>query len=332
MTRFLIVRLGSLGDVVHAIPAIAALRERFPESRIDWLTDPRYVALLELVRGIDRRLPIDTRRIPQMIGTIRELRRQRYDVVLDLQGLVKSAVLARASGARRIIGFPAAHLREPAARYFYSETPDPGTSRHVVFKNLSLLGALGVRTTRASFPLQIPESATATHVSSAEGPAGYALINPGAAWPNKRWPPERFGVVASSIRDRYGVRSRVLWGPGEESLAAAVVSASAGAADAAPPTTIPDLFALAAGARLMVSGDTGPLHIAGAVGTPIVALFGPTFPGRNGPWAAGDVSISRDATCICHYERRCRRGEPCINDISVDAVMDAVESRFAARG
>jgi heptosyltransferase I len=332
VTRFLIVRLGSLGDIVHAIPAVAALRARFPEARIDWLTDPRYVPLLELVRGVDRPMPVDTRQVRQMIATVRDLRRQRYDAALDLQGLVKSAVLARASGARRVVGFPTAHLREPAARYFYSETADPGTSRHVIFKNLALLGALGVQTTQVSFPLQIPDSITARQVSSTMAPGGYALINPGAAWPNKRWPPERFGAVAGAIRDRYGVRSRVLWGPGEEALAAAVVASSSGAADLAPPTTIPDLFALASGARLMVSGDTGPLHIAAAVGTPIVALFGPTFPERNGPWAADDVSISRDATCICHYERRCRRGEPCINDISVDAVMDAVERRFAARG
>lgn len=332
MTRFLIVRLGSLGDVVHAIPVVAALRKRFPDARIDWITAPRYVALLELVRGIDHRVAIDTRRIAQTIGIVRELRRRRYDAALDLQGLVKSAVLARASGARRVIGFPAAHLREPAARFFYSEMPDPGDSRHVIFKNLSLLAALGIQTNDVCFPLQIPGDVASAEVAAAGAAGGYVLINPGAAWPNKRWPPDRFGAVAAAIRDRYGLRSRVLWGPGEESLAAAVVASSSGAAEIAPPTTIPDLFTLASAARLMVSGDTGPLHVAGAVRTPIVALFGPTFPPRNGPWAADDVAISRDAACICHYERRCRRAEPCINSIGVGEVMDAIERRLAARG
>jgi heptosyltransferase-1 len=124
------------------------------------------------------------------------------------------------------------------------------------------------------------------------------------------------------------MRSFVLWGPGEESLAAAVVAASSGAAEAAPPTTIPDLLALSQNARVLVSGDTGPLHIAGAVGTPIVALFGPTLPERNGPWAAADVTLSRNASCVCHYERRCRRPPACIEDIAVDEVVTAVERRI----
>jgi ADP-heptose:LPS heptosyltransferase len=157
------------------------------------------------------------------------------------------------------------------------------------------------------------------------------LLNPGAAWPNKRWPPERFGALAAAIRERRGLRSVVLWGPGEEALAAAVVDASKGAAQAAPPTTIVDIVALARGAHLMISGDTGPLHIAGAVGTPIVALFGPTRAERNGPWSPADISISRFSQCACHYERRCRRTQPCIDDITVDTVIDAVERRVAAR-
>jgi heptosyltransferase-1 len=123
----------------------------------------------------------------------------------------------------------------------------------------------------------------------------------------------------------------VLWGPGEESMAAAVVAASHGTAVLAPPTTITDIVAIAKGASLMVSGDTGPLHIGAAVGTPIVALFGPTSAERNGPWAASDISISRLDGCVCHYERQCRRSQPCIDDISVDEVIAAIERRVAAR-
>jgi heptosyltransferase-1 len=124
----------------------------------------------------------------------------------------------------------------------------------------------------------------------------------------------------------------VLWGPGEESLADAVVAASLGGAETAPPTTITDLVGLARGARLMVSGDTGPLHIAGAVGTPIVALFGPTFPERNGPWSLRDVVVSRASQCSCRYERRCHNAAPCIDDISVSEVCDAVGRRLVAHG
>jgi lipopolysaccharide heptosyltransferase I len=329
VTGFLIVRLGSLGDVIHGIPAAAALRARFPTARIDWVTDPRYVELLGLVRGIDRRVPVDTRRVARTLSVLAELRRVRYDAAIDLQGLLKSAVLARAAGARRTIGFPPAHLREPMARFFYTETPDPGPAVHVIDKNLAMLAPLGVDGSRVTFPIDIPSSAVAGRVAAAAGVGGFVLVNPGAAWPNKRWPPARFGALAAAMRERLGLASVVVWGPGEETLAAQVVAASAGAATIAPATSTSDLFALARGARLVVSGDTGPLHIAAAVGAPIVALFGPTFPHRNGPWAAADVSISRDAGCVCHYARECRRRDRCIDEITVAEVMAAAERRIA---
>jgi heptosyltransferase I len=321
--RFLIVRLGSLGDVVHAIPAVAALIDRHPEARVDWIVDPRYVDLVKRVDRIGTVIPCDTKEgWGPLIATARRLRGERYDAAIDLQGLLKSAVLARVAGARRIIGFDRAHLREPLARLFYTETHDPGDVVHVIHKGLALMRALGVYETTARFPIGIPPRVR---------PGGYVLINPSAAWPNKRWPAERFGALAAAIHERHSLTSMVLWGPGEEALADAVVAASSGAAKAAPPTTIIDIVALARRADLMISGDTGPMHIAGAVGTPIVALFGPTRSERNGPWSPADISISRFDQCACHYERRCRRTEPCIDDISVDEVLAAVERRVAAR-
>ena len=163
------------------------------------------------------------------------------------------------------------------------------------------------------------------------GSGGYAILNPGAAWPNKRWPPENFGTVAASIRDDHGWRSVVLWGPGEHDLALQVVEASMGVADLAPPTTLTDLVGITHGARLMISGDTGPLHVAGAVGTPLVALFGPTRPERNGPWGLCDVTISRVAQCSCEYRRKCRRTMACIEDISIPEVVAAVSQCLTAR-
>jgi heptosyltransferase I len=321
--RFLIVRLGSLGDVVHAIPAVAALIDRHPAARVDWIVDPRYVDLVTRVERIGRVIPFDTREgWARLLATARQLRGERYDAAVDLQGLLKSAVLARVAGARRTIGFDRTHLREPLARLFYTETHDPGAAVHVIHKGLALMRALDVNETTARFPIGVPPRGTLD---------GYVLINPSAAWPNKRWPAERFGALAAAIRERHHLTSMVLWGPDEESLAAAVAAASKGAAAAAPPTTIVDLMALARGAHLMISGDTGPMHVAGAVGTPIVALFGPTRAERNGPWAPGDISISRFNHCVCHYERRCRRSTPCIDDITVDEVMAAVDRRVAAR-
>ncbi len=330
---FLIVRLGSLGDVIHAIPAVAALRARQPGARIDWLVDPRYTPVVQLVEGVDAALPLDPRAgVGNLLRAIANLRRARYDAAVDLQGLIKSAALARGSGAQRVIGFPREHLREPLSRIFYSDTPDPGRDPHVIRKNLALMQALGVEDVRITFPLKVPRTVAADTVAARFGPDGFAMINPGAAWPNKRWPPERFGVIAAEIRERIGVRSLVVWGPGEEAIAAGVVSASRGAAELAPRTTIVDLFDIARRAKLMVSGDTGPLHIAAAVGTPVVALFGPTFAERNGPWSTADVTISRAPRCSCHYERTCRLQRPCIEDIGVDEVVSAAENRVAARG
>jgi heptosyltransferase I len=330
--RFLIVRLGSLGDVVHAIPAVAALKRHHPAAAIDWIVDPRYADLVGCVTAVDRVIGYDPRESWWASRTVvGRLRRSRYHAAIDLQGLLKSAVLARAAGARRTIGFTRAQLREPLAALFYTDAHDPGDLPHVIHKGIALIQTVAVTDASIAFPLELPPSRVAEGISSRVGGAGYALINPGAAWPNKRWPPARFGEVARRLRDRLGMTSLVLWGPGEETMAAQVVAASSGAAERLARTTIVDIAAVAQGARLMLSGDTGPLHIAAAVGTPIVALFGPTRAERNGPWAPADISISRYDQCGCHYERRCRRDRPCIDDISVDEVLATIERRLAAR-
>jgi heptosyltransferase I len=330
--KILLVRLGALGDIVHALPVAAALRERYPDAQIDWLVDAKHAAILDLVPAISRRLAVNSRRWGAALGAVRALRRERYDAAVDLQGLVKSAAFARFSGATRAIGFAREHLRERLATGLYSEVCDPGEFRHVVDKNLSVLALFGIADRRRQFPISVPESAATEPVrerARGEGLSGYVLINPGAAWPNKRWPAERFGAVASRLAAGRGLLPVVLWGPGEQAIAAAVVDASMGRAMAAPPTGIGDLLALARGARLVVSGDTGPLHLAAAAGAPVVALFGPTDPARNGPWEAADISLSRYADCVCHYERRCRRSRACIDDISVEEVCAAIDRRLA---
>ncbi len=349
IVKILLVRLGSLGDIVHGLPVAAAIRGRFPDARIDWLVDARYSAVLELVPVVDRRIVIapagglrvdrpghpGDRHFPGRLGAlsaIRFMRGQQYDAAVDLQGLIKSAVLARSSGAARVIGFDAEHLRERHARHFYTEAivPDSG---HVIRKNLSVLPALGVGVPGSvEFPIEPTLSPALDSVRaalSAMGARGFALLNPGAAWPNKRWPPTRFGAIAARLFSDRGLASVVSWGPNEEALAREVVAAAGGAAVAAPPTGVGDLLAIAREATLAISGDTGPLHLAGAVGTPIVAVFGPTDPGRNGPWAQDDVCLSRFRECVCHYERRCRRERPCIEDITVEDVLGAIERRLA---
>lgn len=330
----LIVRLGALGDVVHAIPAAAALREAFPDARIDWLVDARHRGMVDLVTAIDRVLVVPSSSIGGWTHAVRDLRQVRYDVALDLQGLLKSAVFARATGAARVIGFSIWHLREKTARPFYSEAgaAADGQPEHVIHKNLRLLRTVGVTDERVAFPLAHVESPAVAAVRSAIGAQPFAMINPGAAWPNKRWPADRFGEVAAFVRDVRGLPSIVLWGPGEDALARAVVDASSGAARIAPPTSIADLLALGREASLMVSGDTGPLHIAGAAGTPTVAIFGPTDPHRNGPWSDADIVVSRYDGCGCHYDRKCHQASWCLNGVSVAEVTAAVQHRLSLHG
>jgi ADP-heptose:LPS heptosyltransferase len=265
------------------------------------------------------------------------LRASRYDVALDLQGLIKSAALSRASGAARVVGFASRYARERLASLFYTDPYDPGRgglfdpheTRHVVDINLGMLSVLGLTPSSPEFPIDAVES-VAARIAARESGGRYALLNPGAAWPNKRWPPSRFAAVAVELRARHGLMSVVLWGPGEEAVAAEVVANSGGAAVMSPETTVADLVALSRGAALMVSGDTGPTHIAAALGTPIVGIYGPTRPARNGPLSVRDVTVSRDAVCQCHHLRRCRLDRMCLLDIEVAEVVDAVERRLAA--
>jgi len=259
---------------------------------------------------------------------VEELRATPYDVAIDLQGLLKSAVLARASGAARVFGFSIWHLREKTARPFYSEVRAPEDG-HVVAKNLRLLEAVGVHDTAITFPLaEVRSDADAGMRRRIGGAARFALINPGAAWPNKRWPATRFGELAAFVRQVCGLAPVVLWGPGEEPLAHEVIEASGGAAILAPPTSVPDVIALAREAALMISGDTGPLHLAVAVGTPIVSVFGPTDPRRNGPIAPDDIAVSRFDVCGCRYDRRCHQREWCLEGVPAAEVCAAVQRRL----
>jgi lipopolysaccharide heptosyltransferase I len=345
MNRVLIVRLSALGDIVHALPVLNALRKAFPDAEIDWLVEETYAATLALATGLHRRIIVratanissgDVVSFASTGGYFRAmsfLRSQHYDAALDLQGLIKSATWARASGATRVIGFDRDALREPLAASLYSETIKPDVSGHVIRKNLSILPAVGITPGPPELSLQPLASAEMIKaIQSAGGSKGYIVINPGAAWPNKRWPPERFGAIAKTLRDSTGLPSLVTWGPTERDLAESVSRASGGAASPAPPTSISDLAALMRSAALAISGDTGPLHIAAAVGTPIVGLFGPTRPERNGPWEPRDEVISRSDTCVCHHKRQCLRGAPCINEITVEQVIAAAERRLRSVG
>ncbi len=322
-------RLGSLGDLVHTLPAVAALRRAFPDADIDWLVDAPHREFLELVPILTGLVVLERRGAGGWLEARRRMRERRYDLALDFQGLLKSAALARLSGARDVLGFDRVALREPQAAWFYRERIPVNVRGHVIEKNLQLAEAAGATRAPLEFPIRPVQSA---NIEAFIGslPAPFALVNPGAAWPNKRWPPDRLAAIARHLRDRHGLASVVLWGPGEAEAANAVVGAAAGAAHLAPPTGLRDVIALAQGARLMISGDTGPLHITSALGVPAVALFGPTDAARNGPWDPEDVSLSRYDGCSCHYQRRCTRDPSswCLGTISTGEVVQAIDERI----
>lgn len=348
--RILIVRLSALGDIVHALPVLAAIKRARPDALVDWLVEERYAAILSIASGLRRRIIVratssfethDSVSFGGALGYVKAaalLRSQQYDVALDLQGLIKSAAWARASGAARVIGFDDARLREPQAARLYTEQVSGSagervgkdTEQHVIHKNLSILTALGIESDAIEMPLVPRASAeTSAAIETAGGPLRYIVINPGAAWPNKRWPPEQFGALAARLFEHTGLRSLVTWGPSEQDLANAVVAASSGAASLAPATSVSDLAVLMREAALVVSGDTGPLHIAAAMSSPLVGLYGPTWPERNGPWQPQDIVISRAGVCVCHHKRQCLRGAPCINEITLEEVLTASERRLA---
>jgi heptosyltransferase I len=334
---FLIVRLGALGDIVHALPLAAGLREAHPNARIDWLVDTRHAAILDYVDGLTSVVHVDTRRWRGPTGLARvvpALRRRRYDVAIDAQGLLKSAALARVAGARHVIGFARPHLREPQAGWAYRETVAP-TGPHVLDKTRALARALGAPIDPLRFGLRPPPTplVRATRVVMGIAPdAPFVVLNPGAAWPNKRWPEARFAELARAIHTRHGLPSLIVHGPQEGVLAAQItrLAGDPSVVGPAPPTNLGELLAYLAEASLVISGDTGPLHLAAALGRPVVGLFGPTDPARNGPWAAADVTVSRHAVCQCHHARRCEAARWCLDDVSVDEVAAAVARRIEA--
>lgn len=296
--RILIVRLSAVGDLVQTLPVLCALRERFPHAFIAWVVQDRIAPLIEGHAALDELIPIPRRwmRSPRhWLNIQRRLRRLRFDLAIDVQSLTKSALLAWLSGARWRIGFGGAAGRE-LSQWLNTELIHP-SAVHMVDRYLQLLWPLGIRRAEARFDL--PETAAEANAigqlvraADLEGP--FALINPGAGWPSKLWPAARYAAVASHLSRRWALPSLVVWaGKQERVLAEQVVGASGGAARLAPPTSLRQLGSLARQARLFVSADTGPLHIAAAVGTPCVGLYGPWPAERHGPYGPGHIAVEK---------------------------------------
>ncbi|GAB4250921.1 MAG: hypothetical protein Kow00109_26740 [Acidobacteriota bacterium] len=333
--KVLVVRLGSLGDIVHTLPATRILQRRHPSLELHWLCEPPWARFLTLVPWIHRVWVADTkgwrhgRGWKQAWKTLSELRRRRFDLVLDCQGLLKSALLARLVGGP-VHGYARRHCREPLAAWFYDRavtvTDEP---RHMVERHADLFfpPRLAERPDPV-VPLRISPAAEEWAVAVLERAGGESpvLLNLGGGWNTKRWDPRRFGDLARRLSGEHGIPCLLLHGPGEAALAGAAREV----AGPAIPTLCPDLeqlIALLRRSRLMVAGDTGPLHLAVACGTPTVAILGPALPWRTGPYNPADEVVMHPRPCPRPYARRCR--DHFCMDIPVEPVLAAVFRRLA---
>jgi lipopolysaccharide heptosyltransferase I len=331
--RILIVRLSAIGDVLHGLPVLCALRDALPNALLGWVVEGRTAELLRGHKALDEliQVPRGWLKSPAAVLDLRRrLRALRFDVAIDLQGLTKSAVAARLSGARRRVGFAGSDGRE-LSRWLNNERVLP-TATHVIDRNLELLRPLvhGTPLVRFDLPQHAAEDATAQRIIGSLGLAGnFAMINPGAGWPSKLWPAERFAGVARHLGSVRSLRSLVVWGNAVERIAAEqIVAASAGQAQLAPATSLSELAALTRLARIFVASDTGPLHLAVAVGTPSVGLFGPMPAERNGPYGPAHIAVQKVCLRGSSRERR-TAGPESMEAISVADVCAACDELLA---
>ncbi len=326
--RLLVIRLSSLGDIVHTLPAVAALRDSFAGGRIDWVVQRKWAPLLHGSSDIDQVIELD-RGWRATRDCVQRLREARYTCAIDFQALYKSALLGFFSGAKRRVGFSPRFGRERGATFFYTQqvSPPPG---HIVEQNVALAESAGARRAACRFALRVSgegEAAMDGWLASA-GLGEFFVLSPGGGWRSKCWPPERYGEVYRELARRYGWRGVVNFGPGERTLAEAVCRAAAPDGPVVFETDIPQLMALLRRAKIVVAGDTGPLHLAVALGTPVVGLYGPTDPDRNGPYCADDIVVRNALAEHTTY----KRGNECsasMLSITAGQVLSAIEQRLA---
>ena len=336
LRKILVIKPSSLGDIVHSLPFLNALRDSFPKAEIHWIIAKGLEGLLEGHPMINRLWIInkdDWKRIKGVRTTIKELRSlfkslkaERYDIVIDLQGLLRSGILAKATGAPVRIGFKEA--RE-GSRIFYTHTVKADRDVHAVDKYLEMAKFLGCDTSEVKFPFPLSFASFAAGEPVRGGqlsplsfqlPDKYAVIVPGARWETKRWSPERFGQLASMMH----VKSIVVGGESDIDIADIVVrNSGSNAVSIVGRTSLKELIEIMRNARFVVTNDSGPMHIAAALNVPVFAIFGPTNPLRTGPYGKPHVVIRRELECSPCYKKKCKNIQ-CMELIGVKEVADIV--------
>jgi heptosyltransferase I len=345
--RFLVLRLGSLGDIVHTFPAVAALRKSFPAAEITWMTHPRWKFLVESSNLATEVRTIETRAVASLRKAIEGVRQSAWDASIDYQGLWKSAALPFFGGVKRRIGFSSHTIREFGVPILYSERVRP-TTIHIADQNGELSRRAGAKDRVAPVTLRVSTDDEADMRAQLQkaGIDRYIVLSPGGGWRAKCLPAERFGALCGKIHDQFGLRCVVNYGPGEDDLANAVRASSGDASPLLYNAELGPLMALLRSATCIVGGDTGPLHLAIALGTPAVALFGPTDPARNGPYCNpcrsgtgsnpsrdtdpcdGDI-VLRVPNSVTSHSRN-DQTDPSMLALHVDSVFNGVRLRIGA--
>lgn len=325
--RILLIRTSALGDVVHCLPVLTALRRRFPDATIGWVVEAAIAPLLEGHPDLDELLvvrlrswrhhpfsPLTARQIRQFLG---HLRRFAPETVIDLMGNHKAGVLAALTLADHRLGAARADRREPSSACWISQ-PVSLKGTHVTERSLSLLDPLGL-------PREPPDFGGAKlfrhAVPPSEIPSRYFLVHPGAAWANKRYPPHLWGEVAHQLRCRTDLPGVVVCGPGEVDLAQAAAAASRGALRHLRTPDLASLAALMRRSELVIGSDTGPIHLAHALELPVLCLMGPTSPDTHGPYGSPTSSLFRQLPCsFCH--RRFDHPKACLTTLAPSLVVD----------
>lgn len=340
--KILIVKLSSIGDIIHTLPALAAIRAALPEAEISWAVEKGSAEILRNNQFLSQLIEIDTRslRKKKNLGAslmlarqqLKVLRASKFDLAIDFQGLLKSAGIAKLSRANQRCGFNRDALREPASRFLLTKTFEVETNSHVIVKNLTLARkALNVPVPVDNF--EFPISTGAEHRAEAEkiiSQAGenFAILNPAGGWATKLWSAEKFGALADRLWEENKLISVVATAPDEQSLAEKVLQASSSGKTLTAMPSLKGFYELAKRARVYVGGDTGPTHLAIAAGAPVVGLFGPTEWWYNGSPNPRDICVERnDIGCRTDCHRRACSNWICM-DIEVETVLRATQNRL----
>ncbi|MFH1994318.1 MAG: lipopolysaccharide heptosyltransferase I [Nitrospinota bacterium] len=318
--RILIVKLGAIGDVIHALPALRTLRKNFPKAYIAWIVEEKAALILKGNPDLNELIVIDTKKwrkdiglktIKDIKGLLSSLRKKRFDLAIDLQGLIKSGLITYLSGAENRIGYGYPYLRERLSGLFTNIKVCPLESeRHVIDIALSLLSPLKITKIDKEARFNIPEEDEAyidTFIREKGLNKGkdLVIINPGAGWKTKLWGTANYAALADMIAAKNKADIVITWGPGEEEMATEVKSKMTEKGIISPPTTLPSFISLLKRCNLFVGADTGPIHLAAALGKRCVGIYGPSDPSRNGPYGEGHRVVYKKMECGNCYKREC---------------------------